>query len=61
MPHFFTIALDHRLQFYDIFGRDLSLDKAIQAINDRQHADDKIDTDIHNLVILTQLIGEPYL
>jgi hypothetical protein len=38
----------------------LSLDKAIQAINNRQHPDNKIDTDIHNPTILTQLNAEQY-
>jgi len=60
MSHFFTIALNHRLQFFDILRRDLSLDKAIQAINNRQHTDNKIDTDIHNPTILTQLNAEQY-
>ncbi len=60
MTHFFTIALDHRLQFFDFFRCDLSLDKAIQAINNRQHPENKIDTDIHNPTIVTQLNGEQY-
>ena len=60
MRHFFTIAFDQRLQFFDFFGRDLSLVKTIQAIGDREHPDDKIDTDIHNPAILTQLIDEQY-
>jgi hypothetical protein len=60
MSHFFTIALDHRLQFFDILRCDLSLDKAIQAINNRQHPDNKIETDIHNPAILTQLKAEQY-
>jgi len=60
MTHFFTIALDHRLQFIDILRCDLSPDKAIQAINNRQHPDNKIDTDIHNPTIVTQLNGEQY-
>jgi hypothetical protein len=41
------------LQFFNIFRCDLSLDKAIQAINNRQHAENKIDTDIHSLNIVT--------
>ena len=60
MTHFFTIALDHHLQFCDILRCDLSLHKAIQAINNRQHPDNKIDTDIHNPTILTQLDAEQY-
>ena len=60
MTHFFTIALDHRLQFIDILRCDLSPDKAIQAINNRQHPDNKIDADIHNPTIVTQLYGEQY-
>jgi hypothetical protein len=60
MTHSFTIALDHRLQFIDILRCDLSPDKAIQAINNCQHPDNKIDTDIHNPTIVTQLNGEQY-
>ena len=60
MTHFFTIAFDHRLQFFDIFRCDLSLDEAIQAIKNRQHPENKIDTDIHNPGIVTQLKGEQY-
>ena len=60
MPHFFTIALDHRLQVFDFFRRRLSLDETIQAINNRQHPENKIDTDIHNSNIVTQLNGEQY-
>jgi len=60
MTHFFTISLDHRLQFIDFLRCDLSLDKAIQAINNRQHPDNKIDTDIHNPAIVTQLNVEQY-
>ena len=61
MTHFFTITLDHCLQFNDFFRCDLSLDKAIQAINNGQHPDKKIETDIHNPAIITQLKGEQYL
>ncbi len=60
MTHFFTIAFDHRLQFIDIFGCDLSLDEAVQAINNRQHSENYIDTDIHNPRIITQLKDEQY-
>ena len=60
MTHFFTIALDHRLQFFDFFRRDLSLDKAIDAITNAQHPENKIDTDIHKSAIVTQLNGEQY-
>ena len=61
MSHFFTIALDHRLQFFDITRCDLSLDEAIQAINNRQYPENKIHTDIHNSSIVAQLNGEQYL
>jgi len=60
VPHFLTITLYHRLQFFDFFRRRLSLDEAIQAINNRQHPENKIDTDIHNSTIVTQLNGEQY-
>ena len=60
MTHFFTIALDHHLQFFDILWCDLSLDKTIQAINNRQHPENIIDTDIHNPTIITQLNGQQY-
>jgi len=60
MSHFFTIAFDHRLQFFDILRCDLSLDKAIQAISNRQHPDNKIKIDIHKPIILTQLNAEQY-
>jgi hypothetical protein len=39
---------------------DLSLNKGIQAKNNRQHSENKIDTDIHNPTIVTQLKGEQY-
>ena len=55
MSHVFTIAIDHRLQLFDIFRRHLSLHQAVQAINNRQHPENKIDTDIHNATIVTQL------
>lgn len=61
MTHFLTIAFDHRLQFNDFFRCDLSLDKAIHSINNGQHPDKKIKTDIHNPAIITQLKGEQYL
>jgi hypothetical protein len=54
MAHFFTISLDHRLQFLDFFGRLLSLDKAVQAINDRQHPENEVDTDVHIQAMVTQ-------
>jgi len=60
MCHFFTIALDHRLQLFDITRRDLSLDEAIQAINNCQYPENKIHTDIHNSSIVTQLNDEQY-
>ncbi len=60
MSHFFSVALDHGLQFFDISRRDLSLHKAVQTVNNRQHSDNKIETDIHNAAIVTQLGGEPY-
>lgn len=60
MTHFFTIAFDHRLQFFDFFRCDLSLDKAIQAINNGQHPDNKVDTDIHYSTMVTQLVGEQF-
>ncbi len=60
MTHFFTIAFDHRLQSSDIFRSVLSLDEAIQAINNRQHSENYIDTDIHNPGIITQLEDEQY-
>lgn len=55
MAHFFTIALDHRLQFFYFFWCDLSLDKAIQAISNRQHAENKIDIAVHNPTIVIQM------
>jgi hypothetical protein len=55
IPHFFTIAFDHRLQFFDFFRCRLSLDEAIQAINNSQHPESKVDTDTHNPGIVTQL------
>jgi hypothetical protein len=55
MPHFFTISLNHRLQFFDFFRRNFSLVQAIQAIKNCQHPDNKIDTYIPKLTILTQL------
>ena len=58
--HFFTITLDQRLQFFDFLGCDLSLDITIDAINDRQHPDNKIDFTHHNLAMVTQLDGEQY-
>jgi len=60
MSHFFTIALDHRLQFCDILRCDFSLDKGIKAIQNRQHPDNKIKIDIHKPTILTQLNAEQY-
>jgi hypothetical protein len=60
MAHFFTIALDHRLQFFDFFRRDFSLDKAIEAITNAQHSKNKIDTDIHKSAIVTQLDSKQY-
>jgi hypothetical protein len=41
-------------------GCDLSLDITIDAINDRQHPDNKIDFTHHNLAMVTQLDGEQY-
>ena len=61
MSHFFTIALDHGLQFFNISGSDLSLHEAIQAISYCQHPENKIHTDIHNSSIVAQLNGEQYL
>ena len=59
MTHFFTIALNHYGQLFNIFRRSLALIKAIQPINDRQHSDHKINTDIH-AAILTELIDKQY-
>jgi hypothetical protein len=59
MTHFFTIALNHYGQFFNTFRRSLALIKAIQTINDRQHSDHKINTDIH-AAILTELIDKQY-
>ena len=58
MPHFFTIALDHRLQLYDFLRRRLSLDEAIQTINNRQQSENQINTDIHNSSMVTHFNGE---
>jgi hypothetical protein len=60
MTHFFAIALNHRLQLFDILRCDLSLDKPIQAITNRQHPDNQSNTEIHNTTIVTQLSYELY-
>ena len=61
MTHIFTIALDHRLQFFDIFRCGPSLNEPIQAICYRQQSEKKIDTEIHNPVIVTQIDDDQYL
>ncbi len=61
MTHFFTIALDHQLQFFDIFRCGLSLKEPIQAIYYRQQTEKKIDTEVHNPVMVTQIDDDQYL
>lgn len=54
ISHFFTIALDHGLQFGNILGCGFAPVKTVQTINDRQHADHKIKTDIYHRNIIPQ-------
>ena len=60
MTHFFAIALDHGLQFYNILGCGLPLVKTVQTINDRQYAEHKIKTDIRHRNILPQGRNKQY-
>ena len=60
MPHFLTVALDHDLQLFDAFRRGFALIKAVQPVEDGEHAENEIDTDIHGPAMVTQLTGKQY-
>jgi hypothetical protein len=59
MTHFFTISLNHYGQFFNVFRRRFSLIKTIQPINNREHSDHKIYTDIH-VAMVTELMNKQY-
>ena len=60
ISHFLTIALDHSLEFDNIFGCGFPLVKTVQTINDRQYAEHKIQTDIRHRDILPQGRNKQY-
>ena len=60
ISHFFTIALDHGLQFDNILRRGFTLIKTVQAINNRQYTDHKIETEIYHRDILPQSRNKLY-
>jgi len=60
MPHFLAIALDHDLQLFYVFRRCFTLIKAVQPVQDGEHAENEIDTDIHGPAMVTQLAGKLY-
>ncbi len=60
ISHFFTIAFDHDLQLGNIFRRSLALIKAVQAVSNRQHPKNKIQTEIRHPRIVTQSINKQY-
>jgi hypothetical protein len=60
MRHFLTVAFDHSLQLFDFFGGRLALQVTVEAVGDRQHTENEIDTDIHDATMLTELAAKQY-
>jgi len=55
MAHFFPIAFNHGLQFFDSFGCRFALHVAVEAVGDRQHSKNEIKADTHNTSMVTEL------
>ena len=58
MPHFFTVAFDHGLQFFDAFGCCFAPVIRIQAVGNREHTDNEVKTHIHNAAMIPQPLAE---
>ncbi len=61
MTHLLAVTLDHDLQLFDFFGRGFALDVAVDAVRDRERAENEIEAGFHDFAMVPHAGVEPYL